>query len=137
METVEKIIDHLAGRLIPEEMELEGQTPPGYERMLQNAYQKRMRRRAHRVLQAIPPSGRDSILSFLENEEEVREAKSLLEDFGYDEESIRQMNGVRRHLIDSKVQIVNQAHTSLLEENELMGVFVGGESEARYSPENK
>lgn len=137
METVEKIIDHLAGRLIPEEMELEGQTPPGYERMLQNAYQKRMRRRAHRVLQAIPPSDRDSILSFLENEEEVREAKSLLEDFGYDEESIRQMNGVRRHLIDSKVQIVNQAHTSLLEENELMGVFVGGESEARYSPENK
>lgn len=137
METVEKIIGYLAGRLIPEEMNLKGRTPPGYERMLRNAYQKRMRRRAHRVLQAIPPSSRDSILSFLENEEEMREAKSLLESAGYDEESIRQMNELGHHLDSFKEQIVNQAHTSLLEENELMGVFVGGESEARYSPENE
>jgi hypothetical protein len=137
METVEKIIGHLTGRLIPEEMELEGAAPPGYEEMLQNAYRKRMRRRAHRVLQAVPPSDRDSILSFLENEEDVREAKSLLEDVGYDEESVYRMNGMGRHLIESKDQILNQAHSRLLEENELMGVFVGGESEARVPPKNE
>lgn len=137
METVEKIIGHLTGRLIPEEMELEGQAPPGYEEMLRNAYRKRMRRRAHRVLQATAPSERDSILSFLENEEEVQEAKSLLEDVGYDEDSVHQMKEMGRHLIGSNVQIVNQAHKTLLEENELMGVFVGGETEARVSPRNE
>lgn len=136
METVESIIEHLSGRIIPEEMELLN-APPGYERMLRSAYQKRMRRRAHRVLQAIPPSDRDSILSFLESEEDVRRAKSLLDGLGYDEESLHKMNGVGRHLTESEEQIVNQAHTTLLEENELMGVFIGGESEARHSPENE
>jgi hypothetical protein len=137
MDTVESIIDKLAGRLIPEEMTLEGATPPGYEEKLQNAYRERMRRRAHRVLQTISPSDRRSILRFLENEEDVREAKSLLDDLGYDEESIHQMNGMGRHLVKSKEQIINQAHSHLLDEHELMGVFVGGASEAQVSPDHQ
>jgi non-homologous end joining protein Ku len=133
MNTVEHIIDRLSGRLIPEEMTVSDRTPPGYERKLQNAYRKKMRRRAHRLLQSTPPSDRESILRFLENEEEVRDAKSFLDDIGYSEVSVEKMNDMAQHLIASKTDIVNQAHSGLLEKHELMSVFVGGASEARAS----
>lgn len=137
MDTVSKIIDHLSGRLIPEDLELSGAVPPGYERKLQNAYREKMRRRAHKLLQTITPSDRRSILQFLKNEKEVREAKTFLEDLGYNEVSVEKMNDVARHLVSSKDQIVNQAHSGLLDEHELMSVFVGGASEARASPKNE
>lgn len=95
-----------------------------------------MKRRAHRVLQTMPPSDRRTILNFLENEQEVREAKLLLENLEYNEVSIRNMNKMSRHLADSKRQIANQAHSRLLEENELMSVFVGGASQAYASSDN-
>lgn len=136
MDTIQKIVDHLSGRLIPEEMQLDGAAPPGYEEKLQNSYRSLMRKRAYRVLQTITPSDRRSILRFLENEEDIRDAKSLLDDLGYNEQSIRQMNGMGRHLVESKDHIVNQAHTGLLEEHELMSVFVGGASEAQVSLDN-
>lgn len=133
MDTVDKIIDRLSGRLIPEEMMVTDRAPPGYEQKLQNAYRKKMRRRAHRLLQSTPPSDRESILRFLKNEEDIRDARSFLEEIGYSEVSIEKMNDMAQHLVESKTDIVNQAHSGLLEEHELMSVFVGGASEARAS----
>lgn len=130
MTTTAKIVNLLEGRLIPVEINMEGAMPPGYEEKLQDAYRRRMCRRAHLILQGLPPSDRESILSFLENEEAVREAKTVLEDIGHDERAVAKMNEMARSLIDEKNSIINQAHSHLLEENELMGVFVGGETEA-------
>jgi hypothetical protein len=130
MTTTAKIVNLLEGRLIPVEINMEGAMPPGYEEKLQDAYRCRMCRRAHLILQGLPPSDRESILSFLENEEAVREAKTVLEDIGHDERAVAKMNEMARSLIDEKNSIINQAHSHLLEENELMGVFVGGETEA-------
>lgn len=137
MTTVAQIIDHLEGRLIPMEVNLDGEVPPGYEDKLEKAYQKNMRRRAHRLLQMIAPSKRESILLFLENEESIRQANQHLDSLGYNERALQEMNQMARDLIKSKEKIVNHTHQQILDEHELMSVFVGGSSEARVSTGNE
>lgn len=136
---ISEIIGHLEEDLIPTGLTVGEQYPEWYESELSKRYARKMRRRARQLLQKMEPDTRSSMLSFFENEEEIRsliedvnDQKERLEELGFQETSVEKANSLHDALRSMRKEVVRQSHNTLVEEHPSLGLFVGDGSEATF-----